>query len=108
MVVATGGVSVDPDDQTPGSIRAAGGDVVAYGAPVFPGAMFMLAYIGRVPILGLPSCAVYFEAIIFDLIVPRLLAVKSMRRRDIVALEHGGFCAVCSECRYPRCGFGKA
>jgi molybdopterin biosynthesis enzyme len=108
MVVATGGMSVDPDDQTPGSIRAAGGDVVAYGAPVFPGARFMLAYIRRVSILGLPGCVMYFEATIFDLIVPRLLAGESVRRRDIVALGHGGFCAACPECRYPRCGFGKA
>jgi molybdenum cofactor synthesis domain-containing protein len=108
MVVATGGMSVDPDDQTPGSVRAAGGDLVAYGAPVFPGAMFMRAYIGRVPILGLPGCVMYFEATIFDLIVPRLLAGESVRRRDIVVLGHGGSWAACPECRYPRCGSGKA
>jgi hypothetical protein len=36
-------MSVDPYDQTPASIRAAGGAVVTYGAPTFPGAMFMLA-----------------------------------------------------------------
>ena len=108
MVVATGGMSVDPDDQTPGSIRAAGGEVVAYGAPVFPGAMFLLAYIGTVPILGLPGCVMYFQTTIFDLIVPRLLAGETVGRQDIVALGHGGFCAACPECRYPGCGFGKA
>jgi hypothetical protein len=107
MVVATGGMSVDPDDQTPASIRAAGGAVVTYGAPVFPGAMFMLAYIGRVPVLGLPGCVMYFRATIFDLIVPRLLAGESVAREDIVRLGHGGFCAACAECRYPVCGFGK-
>ena len=107
MVVATGGMSVDPDDQTPGSIRAAGGAVVSYGAPVFPGAMFMLAYIGSVPILGLPGCVMYFRTTIFDLIVPRLLAGETVARQDIVALGHGGFCSACPECRYPRCGFGK-
>jgi len=107
MVVATGGMSVDPDDQTPGSIRAAGGEVVVYGAPAFPGAMFMLAYIGTVPILGLPGCVMYSRTTIFDLIVPRLLAEDSVSRQDIVALGHGGFCAACEECRYPRCAFGK-
>jgi molybdopterin biosynthesis enzyme len=107
MVVATGGMSVDPDDQTPGSIRAAGGEVVVYGAPVFPGAMFMLAYIGTVPILGLPGCVMYFRTTIFDLIVPRLLAGETVSRQEIVALGHGGYCATCEECRYPRCGFGK-
>ena len=108
MVVATGGMSVDPDDQTPGSIRVAGGAVVTYGAPVFPGAMFMLAYIGTVPILGLPGCVMYFRTTIFDLIVPRLLAGETVERQDIVALGHGGFCPACPECRYPYCSFGKA
>ena len=56
MIAVTGGMSVDPDDQTPLSIREAGGQVVSYGAATFPGAMFMLAYIGDVPVLGLPAC----------------------------------------------------
>lgn len=107
MVVATGGMSVDPDDQTPASIRATGAEVVSYGAPVFPGAMFLLAYLGGVPILGLPGCVMYFRATIFDLIVPRLLVGERVTRQEIVALGHGGFCPACPECRYPDCGFGK-
>ncbi len=107
MIVLTGGMSVDPDDQTPASIRAAGASVVTYGAPTFPGAMFMLAYIGDVPVVGLPGCVMYYKATIFDLVVPRLLAGEKVTREDIVALGHGGFCAGCAECRYPVCGFGK-
>jgi hypothetical protein len=107
MVVVTGGMSVDPDDQTPYSIREAGGRVVTYGAATFPGAMFMLAYIGDVPVLGLPACVMYHRASIFDLVVPRILSGDTVTRADIVALGHGGLCALCSECRYPICGFGK-
>jgi molybdopterin biosynthesis enzyme len=107
MVVATGGMSVDPDDRTPASIRAAGGIVESYGAPTFPGAMFLLAHIGDVPVLGLPGCVMYHKASIFDLIVPRLLAGVSVSADDIAALGHGGFCASCVECRYPVCSFGK-
>ncbi len=107
MVAVTGGMSVDPDDQTPASIRAAGGKVVAYGSPIFPGAMFMLAYIGDVPIVGLPGCVMYHKTSIFDLVVPRLLAGETVTRADIVALGHGGLCASCPECRYPVCPFGK-
>jgi len=107
MIVATGGMSVDPDDQTPSSIRAAGARVVTYGAPTFPGAMFMLAYIGDIPVVGLPGCVMYYDATIFDLVVPRLLAGETVSREEIVQLGHGGFCAGCSECRYPLCGFGK-
>ncbi|MGD8369422.1 MAG: molybdopterin-binding protein [Desulfobacterales bacterium] len=107
MVAVTGGMSVDPDDQTPAAIRAAGGRVVTYGAPVLPGAMFMLAYIGEVPILGLPGCVMYYRASIFDLVVPRLLAGDTVTRENIAAMGHGGFCASCEECRFPNCAFGK-
>ncbi len=107
MVVVTGGMSVDPDDRTPSAIRAAGAQILTYGAPVLPGAMFLLGHIGDVPVLGLPGCVMYHKASIFDLIVPRLLAGESVTREDIAALGHGGFCAGCADCRYPTCPFGK-
>lgn len=107
LIALTGGMSVDPDDQTPASIRAAGGQVILYGAPVFPGAMFMLAHIGNVTLVGLPGCVMYVKASIFDLIVPRIVAGEKIARDDIVALGHGGYCSGCKECRYPFCGFGK-
>jgi molybdenum cofactor synthesis domain-containing protein len=108
MVVVTGGMSVDPDDQTPASIRSTGADVVTYGSPTFPGVMFMLAYLGDVPVLGLPGCVMYYRASIFDLVVPRLLAGQPVTRQDIASLAHGGFCAGCEPCRYPVCPFGKS
>jgi molybdenum cofactor synthesis domain-containing protein len=107
MIVATGGMSVDPDDRTPAAIRSSGGEVVTYGSPTFPGSMFMLSYIGNVPVIGLPGCAMYNKATVFELIVPRILAGERVRRSDIVTLGHGGFCEGCPECRYPNCSFGK-
>ncbi|WP_018123341.1 molybdopterin-binding protein [Desulfovibrio oxyclinae] len=107
MVVVTGGMSVDPDDQTPTAIRATGAEVVTYGSPTFPGVMFMIAELDGVPILGLPGCVMYYRASIFDLVVPRLLAGETVTREDIVAMGHGGFCATCEVCRYPVCPFGK-
>jgi molybdopterin biosynthesis enzyme len=107
MVVLTGGMSVDPDDRTASGIRSAGAEVVTYGAPTFPGAMFMLAYLGNVPVLGLPGCVMYHRTSIFDLVLPRFLAGERLLREDITRLGHGGFCAGCAECRYPACSFGK-
>lgn len=107
MVVVTGGMSVDADDQTPAAIRATGASVETYGSPVFPGAMFMLAYLGDVPVVGLPGCVMYYKASIFELIIPRLMAGERVTRQDIVKLGHGGFCETCPECRYPACPFGK-
>ena len=106
MIVTTGGMSVDPDDRTPASIRAAGAKVITYGSPTFPGAMFMLAYLGDVPIIGIPGCAMYHKATIFDLVVPRILAGEKVTRADITRLGHGGLCSSCPECRHPICGFG--
>ena len=106
MIVVTGGMSVDPDDRTPASIRAAGGREVTYGSPTFPGSMFMLAYIGDVPVVGVPGCAMYNKATVFDLVVPRILAGDRLTRADITGLGHGGLCLGCPDCRFPNCGFG--
>ena len=107
FIALTGGMSVDPDDQTPAAIRASGARVVAYGAPVLPGAMFMLAYMDQVPILGLPGCVMYYKSSIFDLIAPRIMAGEEILKEDIASLGHGGYCEGCPTCRYPVCGFGK-
>jgi len=107
FIAVTGGMSVDPDDQTPAAIRATGARVVSYGAPTYPGAMFMLAYLDDVPVVGLPGCVMYYKASIFDLIVPRLLSGERLERKDIVAFGHGGLCESCPSCHYPACGFGK-
>jgi molybdenum cofactor synthesis domain-containing protein len=107
LIAVTGGMSVDPDDVTPAGIRTAGGRIITYGAPALPGAMFLLAYIGSIPVLGLPGCVMYHKTTIFDLIVPRILAGEAIVREDIIKLGHGGLCANCEECRYPACSFGK-
>ena len=107
IVLITGGMSVDPDDLTPGSIRATGAEVITYGAPVLPGAMFMLAYLKDLPIIGLPGCVMYHKTSIFDLLLPRILAGERLTRGDIIALGHGGLCLGCDDCRHPACGFGK-
>lgn len=108
IIGITGGMSVDPDDRTPSGIRKAGGQVISYGAPVLPGAMFMLSYINGIPVVGLPGCVMYSRTSIFDLIVPRLLAGEKITKQDINRLAVGGLCLNCEKCTYPICGFGKA
>ncbi|MBN2402120.1 MAG: molybdopterin-binding protein [Spirochaetes bacterium] len=107
-IAVTGGMSVDPDDVTPAAIRKTGADIVAYGAPVLPGAMFMLAYLGDIPIMGLPGAVLYYKTTVFDLVFPRILAGERLTREDIAHYAHGGLCLNCEICKYPICGFGKA
>ena len=107
LILCTGGMSVDPDDRTPLAIRQAAETVVSYGAPVLPGAMFMLAYAAGVPILGLPGCVMYAGRTIFDLILPRLLADLRVDPQELAALGHGGLCLNCPHCIFPNCAFGS-
>lgn len=108
IILCTGGMSVDPDDRTPGAIKDSGARMVSYGAPVLPGAMFALGYFeDGTPIVGLPGCVMYAKATVFDLLLPRLAAGVTIDRRDIIALGHGGLCLGCQECHYPACSFGK-
>ncbi|SDH36832.1 molybdopterin-binding protein [Desulfosporosinus hippei] len=107
MVLVSGGMSVDPDDVTPTAIKEMGAELITYGAPVLPGAMFLLAYIGKIPIMGLPGCVMYSKTTAFDLIAPRLMTGERLTRLDIVKLGSGGLCLNCPVCIYPRCSFGK-
>ena len=108
LIICTGGMSVDPDDKTPGAIKASGAASVTYGAPTLPGAMLCLAYFeDDTPIVGLPGCVMYAKATVFDLILPRMAAGIKIERRDIIRMGHGGLCLGCKECHYPVCPFGK-
>lgn len=107
LVITTGGMSVDPDDVTPGAVKDTGAEIVTYGTPLSPGAMFLLAYKGKVPILGLPGCVMFSKTTVFDLILPRVFAGEKITRYDIIQMGHGGLCLECPDCHYPNCSFGK-
>ena len=111
MVLCTGGMSVDPDDKTPGAIKNTGARIVSYGAPVLQGAMMLLAYYekdGReLPIVGLPGCVMYAKRTVFDLVLPRLMADDMVTSDDLAGLGLGGLCLSCDVCTFPNCGFGK-
>lgn len=108
MVICTGGMSVDPDDRTPLAIKNTGAEIVSYGAPVLPGAMFLLSYYNEtIPVVGLPGCVMYAKRTIFDLILPRLMADDPVTANELAALGQGGLCLNCEICTFPNCGFGK-
>lgn len=108
LILCTGGMSVDPDDNTPGAIKQSGARIISYGAPVLPGAMFLLGYYDNgIPVMGLPGCVMYAGATIFDLVLPRVAAGVRITKADLVAYGNGGLCLGCKPCRYPLCPFGK-
>jgi molybdenum cofactor synthesis domain-containing protein len=90
LILCTGGMSVDPDDRTPGAIRELCTEMITYGMPVFPGSMMLFAYMGAIAVFGLPGAVIYEEITAFDLILPRVLAGDKVTANDIIELGHGG------------------
>jgi molybdenum cofactor synthesis domain-containing protein len=107
LLILSGGMSVDPDDVTRQGIRQAGATEMYYGAAVLPGAMFLAAYIGDVPLLGVPACGLHHRITVLDLVLPRILAGEKIGKAELAFLGHGGLCKDCPECSYPHCPFGK-
>jgi molybdenum cofactor synthesis domain-containing protein len=107
LLLLTGGMSVDPDDVTRHGIRQAGATEIHYGAAALPGAMFLVAYLGNIPLLGVPACGLYHRITVLDLVLPRILAGERIGKAELAFLGHGGLCRDCPECGYPHCPFGK-
>jgi molybdenum cofactor synthesis domain-containing protein len=107
LILTTGGLSVDPDDVTRMGVRESGAEIISYGGPILPGAMFLSARLDGVPILGLPACVFYNPRTVFDLMLPRILAGEQPSVADIAALGHGGLCLKCEICHFPACSFGR-
>ncbi|WP_081757040.1 molybdopterin-binding protein [Gorillibacterium massiliense] len=90
LILVTGGMSVDPDDRTPGAIRRSGANIVSYGTPMLPGSMLMMAYLDGVPVMGLPGCVMHDPYTSFDVLLPRICAGEIITRQEIVAMGYGG------------------
>ncbi|MCI3922652.1 molybdopterin-binding protein [Paenibacillus sp. TRM 82003] len=91
LILVTGGMSVDPDDRTPGAIKQAGADIVSYGTPMLPGSMLLMGYLpGGTPIMGLPGAVMHEPYTSFDVLLPRICAGERIERADIVSMGYGG------------------
>ncbi len=91
LILVTGGMSVDPDDRTPGAIKGIGAQVVRYGTPMLPGSMLLIAYFGDTAIMGLPGCVMHDPYTSFDVFLPRILAGEKIEEQDIISIGYGGF-----------------
>lgn len=107
LLITTAGLSVDPDDVTRPALLDAGLADFVYGAPILPGAMTLVGRIGDVQVLGVPACALFYKTTSLDLILPRLLAGRSVTRQELARMAEGGFCLSCRTCTFPKCPFGK-
>ncbi|WP_300410670.1 molybdopterin-binding protein [Lagierella sp.] len=107
FIICTGGMSVDPDDMTPGAIKESGAKIISYGSPMLPGSMFLVSYLNNIPILGLPGCVMYMKTTVFDVILPYIFSDTEVTKEIIASLGYGGYCLNCETCHYPNCQYGK-
>ncbi len=91
MLIISGQTSVmDPDDLTLRALRRIGATLTVHGAPVDPGNLLALAYLGDKPILCAPGCARSLARNVVDLVLPRLLTGERLEQAHIAALGLGG------------------
>jgi molybdenum cofactor cytidylyltransferase len=103
MIVLAGETAImDRYDITPRAIERAGGEVTCFGAPVDPGNLILVGYLGQVPVLGAPGCARSRKVNVVDWVLPRLLAGDRLTRRDVMSLGHGGLLEDIPERPMPR------
>ena len=60
-----------------------------------------MASLGEVAILGMPSCGMFSQATLFDLILPRLLAGQPVGPGELAAFGHGGLLGRDMAFRFP-------
>ena len=107
FLIFSGGMSVDPDDLTPTAIRQLGCDVISHGVPSQPGNMTLMAYLGEIPVMGVPGAAISLPTTIFDVLLPQVYAGVRFTKEDLIRLGDGGLCQLCGDCHFPNCTFGR-
>lgn len=112
IVICTGGMSVDPDDRTPGAIREVCRKISFQGTPALPGAMLMLGWAPApdggpdVALIGAPACVAFDERTALDKLLPFIFT--GIEPGDLVRRWGvGGLCEHCPTCHYPSCSFAS-
>ena len=107
LIMAGETAVMDPRDVIPTAVKHAGGYVETTGAPVDPGNLLMIAYLGDLPVLGAPGCARSPKENVVDWVLPRLLSGEHLEKTDITRLGHGGLLEDIKERPFPRANAGE-
>ncbi len=101
LIITTAGLSVDPDDATRTGLIDAGLEDALFGVPALPGTMLLIGKIANADVVGVPACALFYKTTSFDLLLPRILAGKTITRKDLARIAEGGLCLNCRSCTFP-------
>jgi molybdopterin biosynthesis enzyme len=90
LVVVAGSKAMDELDPAFLALAALGAVRERHGIPAHPGSLFWLARLRGVPIIGMPTCGLFSQATVFDLVLPKMLAGQAVDAAALAALGHGG------------------
>ena len=90
IFILTASATSDPMDVGPMALRAAGGQVTAFGMPVDPGNLLFFGTLGDKPVIGLPGCARSPALNGADWVLERLICGLPLTQRDIAHMGVGG------------------
>ncbi len=102
VIVLAGTKAMDPLDPAFLALDRLGVRLERYGVPAHPGSLFWIARYRDIPLLGMPSCGLFSQATVFDLVLPRVLAGERVGREELARLGHGGLLGRESAFRFPR------
>ena len=91
IVLVAGTKAMDLLDPTFTVLEQIGARMICHGVPAHPGSLLWLAQWKGVPIVGMPSCGLFAQATVFDLVIARLLTGERLGRKELARLGHGGF-----------------
>ena len=69
--------------------------------------MTLMAYLGEIPVMGVPGAAISLPTTIFDVLLPQVYAGVRFTKEDLIRLGNGGLCQLCGDCHFPNCTFGR-
>jgi len=91
IVLVAGTKAMDMLDPTFSALDRMGARMVGHGVPAHPGSLLWLADWNGVRIVGMPTCGLFAQATVFDLVIARLMTGERLGRQELARLGHGGF-----------------
>jgi molybdenum cofactor cytidylyltransferase len=90
VLMASTTAPAGPDDVVGRAIKRVGGNLERFMAPVEPGNLLLLAYVGDIPVVAAPGCFRSARPNVVDLLLPALLTQYRLNAAEIGGFGHGG------------------
>ena len=90
VVLVAGTKAMDVLDPTFAALARIGARMIRHGVPAHPGSLLWIADWDGTPVVGMPTCGLFAQATVFDLVVSRLLVGDRGDRLGLERLGHGG------------------